>query len=92
MPAAGSPMFSDFAMPVGRTGRISSVSSCSATAIGLQPADWAPNTVQPFSGASTRPISTSSENALSTLVSSSPLAIGITTCSGMRQPSCSATS
>jgi hypothetical protein len=34
----------------------------------------------------------SSPNALSTFVSSEPDAIGTTTCGGMRQPSCSATS
>ena len=85
-------MFSDFAMPVGFTGTIWSVPLCSAVAIGLQPADCAPNTFQPPSGASTSPISTSSLNALSILVSSSPLAIGMTTWAGIRQPSCSATS
>jgi hypothetical protein len=58
----------------------------------LHPADCAPNTRQPSAGAWARPISTSSVNALSTLVSSSPEAIGITTWAGIRQPSCSATS
>ena len=85
-------MFSDLAMPVGLHRGDLSVPPCSAIAIGLQPADWAPKTFQPPSGASTRPISTSSVNALSTLVSSSPEAIGMTTWAGMRQPSCSATS
>jgi hypothetical protein len=85
-------MLSDLAMPVGRTGRISSVPPCIATAIGLHPADCAPNTRHPPGGATARPISTSSVNALSILVSSSPLAIGTTICSGNRQPSCSATS
>ena len=79
-------------MPVGFTGVMSSAPLRSAVAIGLQPADWAPKTRQPPAGASARPISTSSANALSTLVSSSPEAIGITTCAGIRQPSCSATS
>ena len=85
-------MLSDFAIPVGRTGVITSVPACRATAIGLHPADCAPNTRHPPAGASARPISTSSLNALSILVSSSPDAIGMTTWAGIRQPSCSATS
>ena len=85
-------MLSDLAMPVGLTGVIVSVPACSAVAIGLHPADWAPKTFQPPAGASASPISTSSVNALSTLVSSSPEAIGMTTWAGIRQPSCSATS
>ncbi len=84
-------------MPVGFTGVMTSPPvpsglACRAVAIGLQPADCAPKTRHPPAGASTRPSSTSSLNALSTLVSSSPQAIGITTWAGIRQPSCSATS
>ncbi len=85
-------MLSDLAMPVGFTGVMSFTPARSAVAMGLQPSDCAPKTFQPLAGADTRPISTSSVNALSTLVNSSPLAIGMTTCSGSRQPSCSATS
>ena len=55
-----------------------------------QPAAWAPNTL--YGVPSTRPSRRAPPNALSTLVSSEPDAIGTTTCSGSRQPSCSATS
>ena len=88
-PSAGLPMLSDLAMPVGFTGLTSQPLS-NAVAIGSQPADWAPKIVH--SVASTIPAPVSSRNALSTLVSSEPDAIGMTTWAGIRQPSCSAIS
>ena len=57
---------------------------------GEHPAAWAPNTRHGASG--TRPSEVSSPKPLSTLTSCAPDAIGTTTCSGSRQPSCSATS
>ena len=89
-PSAGLPMFSDLAMPVGFTGLTTSQPLSKAVAIGSQPADWAPKIVH--SVASTMPAAVSSRNALSTLVSSEPDAIGMTTWAGIRQPSCSAIS
>ena len=41
-PSAGLPMFSDLAMPVGRTGCTTSEPLSNAVAIGEQPCDWAP--------------------------------------------------
>src|SRR3954454_22013194 len=89
-PSAGLPMFSDLAMPVGLTGLPSPHPLSMAVAIGSQRADWAPKTFQPLS--STMPAAVSSRQALSTLVSSEPDAIGMTTWAGIRQPSCSAIS
>ena len=77
-------------MPVGFIGRTTSQPFSNAVAIGEHPADWAPNIRQSDDG--TRPAATSSLNALCTLVSSDPDAIGATTWAGNRQPSCSATS
>ena len=77
-------------MPNGFTGLMTSQPLSKAVAIGSQPADWAPKIVH--SVASTMPAAVSSRNALSTLVSSEPEAMGMTTCAGMRQPSCSASS
>ena len=89
-PSAGLPMASDLAIVSGRTGLTVSQPFSYAVAIGEQPVAWAPNTL--YVDSSTRSSLVSSRKALSTLVSSDPLAIGMTTCPGSRQPSCSATS
>ncbi len=89
-PSAGLPMASDLAMVSGRTGATTSRPSWNARATGAHPLAWAPKIRYGVSG--TSPSATSSRKALSTLVSCEPLATGMTTCSGSRQPSCSATS
>src|SRR5689334_9902975 len=76
-PSAGLPMLSDLAMPVGLTGCTTSQPLVNAVAIGEQPADCAPYTFQSADG--TSPAATSSLNALCTLVSNDPEAIGATT-------------
>ena len=83
-------MASDLAIVCGLTGLTASQPFSYAVAIGEQPVAWAPKTL--YGVASTRPSLPSSPNALSTLVSSEPDAIGMITCAGSRQPSCSATS
>ena len=83
-------MASDLAIVDGRTGVMSSLPSRNAVETGEQPVAWAPKTL--YGVPSTSPSRDHSPNALCTLVSSDPLAIGTTTCSGSRQPSCSATS
>src|SRR5919107_383966 len=89
-PSAGLPIASERAIVDGFTGLTVSQPFSYAVAIGEQPVAWAPYT---FHGEpSTSPSLVSSPKALSTLVSSEPDAIGMTTCSGSRQPSCSATS
>src|SRR6516165_2838524 len=89
-PSAGLPMASDLAIVSGRTGRTTSYPAANAADTGAQPAAWAPNTRHGASG--TRPSEVSSPKPLSTLTSCAPEAIGTTTCSGTRQPSCSAIS
>jgi len=83
-------MASDLAMVSGRTGRTTSCPAANAADTGEQPVAWAPNTRHGVCG--TRPSEVSSEKPLSTLTSWAPDAIGTTTCSGSRQPSCSAIS
>jgi hypothetical protein len=90
MPSAGLPMASDLAIVSGRTGRMASTPSLKAVATGEQPVACAPKTL--YGVSSTRPSAISSWNALCTLVSCEPDATGMTTCSGSRQPSCSAIS
>jgi hypothetical protein len=65
-------MFSDLAMPVGFTGRDLVGAPCSAVGDRVAAGRLGAETPASRAGASTRPISTSSLNALSTLVSSSP--------------------
>src|SRR5579875_879988 len=89
-PSAGLPMASDLAIVAGRTGRTTSCPAANAADTGAHPLAWAPNTRHGVWG--TRPRPTSSPNALSTFTSCAPEAIGTTTCSGSRQPSCSAIS
>ena len=89
-PSAGLPIESDFAMVDGLTGEIASAPLANAVATGEHPSAWAPETRTAW--CSSRPTFTSSENPLATLVSWLPEAIGTTTWSGARQPSCSATS
>src|SRR6266542_2415883 len=90
VPSAGSPMPSDFTMPLGFTGVTSSRPAAKAVATGAQPSDWAPWTLNGTS--STRPCSASTLKPWCTLVSRAPEATGTTTWSGSDQPSCSATS
>ncbi len=89
-PSAGLPIDSDLAMVDGFTGATVSTPRAKAAATGLQPWACAPKTR--YGVGSTRPSRPSSPNALSIFVNSDPDAIGTTTCSGSRQPSCSATS
>src|SRR6266568_4380834 len=89
-PSAGLPMASDLAMVAGRTGRTTSCPAAKAADTGAQPLACAPNTRHGVCG--TRPSEASSVKPLSTLTSCAPDAIGTTTCSGSRQPSCSAIS
>ena len=85
-------MASDLASVSGyRTGRTSSSPRANASATGAHPTPWAPETRT--SGCSSSSLTMcSSRNALPTRVSNAPDAIGTTTWSGARQPSCSAVS
>jgi hypothetical protein len=83
-------MASDLAMVSGRTGRTTSCPAANAADTGEHPVAWAPNTRHGLCG--TRPSAVSSVKPLSTFTSWAPDAIGTTTCSGSRQPSCSAIS
>ncbi len=89
-PSAGLPIDSDLAIVDGFTGATVSAPRAKAAATGLQPSAWAPKTR--YGVGSTRPRRPNSPKALSILVNSDPEAMGTTTCSGSRQPSCSATS
>src|SRR3954451_21206936 len=90
MPSAGLPIASDLAIVDGRTGCTTSWPALYAADTGEHPVAWAPNTL--YGDPSTSPSCDSSRQALSTFVSSAPDATGTTTCSGSRQPSCSAIS
>jgi hypothetical protein len=90
MPSAGFPIASERAIVWGFTGCTSSAPSRKAWATGLQPSAWAPLTR--YRCSSTAPTAISSLKARWIFVSRAPDAIGTTTWSGSRQPSCSATS
>src|SRR4051812_37411019 len=89
-PSAGLPMASDLAIVSGLTGRQTSVPAANAVATGEQPRAWAPFIVG--ASPSTRPSSRHSSKPLAILVYNEPEAIGATTRSGVRKPSCSAIS
>ena len=83
-------MASDFAMVFGRTGRTFVVPASNAVTMGEQPRAWAPDIfVCTLSMSQRRAISC---RPFQIFTYSEPDAIGATTCSGARQPSCSATS
>jgi hypothetical protein len=90
-PSAGFPMASDLAMVSGFTGLIVSDPDRNAAAMGEHPRAWAPDT-RTCGSSSMRPTLASSSKPLLILVSCEPLAMGTTTWSGKRQPSCSAVS
>ena len=89
-PSAGLPIARERAMVLGRCGRMSSVPSLTAVEMGEQPLACAPKKRTGL--LSTRPSSISSLNAFRILRISEPPAMGQTTLSGSRQPSCSAIS
>src|SRR5712664_2013072 len=89
-PSAGLPMASERAMVLGFCGSKRARLRLTPSEMGEQPVACAPKN---FTGlASTQPSVTSSRNALAILVMSEPPAMGTTTLSGSRQPSCSAIS
>ena len=83
-------MARDFAMVLGFTGLITSLSSLIAVVIGLQPVACAANTFVLTVG--TRPSFSSSLKDFQILVMSEPLALGTTMLCGVFPPSCSAIS
>ena len=83
-------MASERAIVFGRCGSISLLYCLTAVEIGEQPEACAPKNFTGFG--STRPSRISSSNAFLIFVISDPPAIGTTTLSGKRQPSCSAIS
>ena len=88
-PSAGLPIASERAIVAGRTGR-TRPPSWKAVATGAQPSAWPPTS---RGGApSTSPSSCSSAKPWCTFENIAPEAIGATTASGVRQPSCSAIS
>lgn len=86
-PSAGLPMARDLAIVFGFCGRTTSWPPLYATETGEQPSAWAPKSLYGLS--STRPSLISSWRPLSILVNCEPDAIGMTSWSGSRQPSCS---
>ena len=83
-------MASERAMVFGFCGSISLLPAFTAVLMGLHPVACAPKNFTLL--ASTSPSSASSRKALAILVINDPPAIGTTTLSGSRQPSCSAIS
>jgi hypothetical protein len=90
-PSAGDPMASERTRVSGRsTGSMMSVPAANAVAMGAQPAAWPPT--KRMAERSMRPTSASSSKPRAILVYSDPEASGTTTTSGVRHPSCCATS
>ncbi len=88
-PSAGLPIASERAIVAGRTG-FTAAPSANEVATGAQPSAWPPTSRGTSPSAS--PSSSKSENPWWSFVKSDPDAIGQTTTSGARQPSCSAIS
>src|SRR4051812_24301019 len=89
-PSAGLPIASDLAIVSGLTGRQTSTPASNAAATGEQPSAWAP--FMTGASPSTRPRERHSSKPLAIFVYNEPEAIGATTRSGVRNPSCSAIS